>query len=360
VIPTLLLVVGLHAPLRAEAPPPPVVNGTPTDEYAAVGAIVAERDGLMYGSYCTGTLLDATWVVTAAHCIESMQDEYAAYAAYFVVGSDLLAGGIDAWARVEEAFVYPSWNDITLEGDIGLLRLAGEGIADVRPMRVNRDALDDAWLGRELRLVGFGVTRDGNGDGDIKRSADVPVWDYDEAFVYTYDPIDQQNACSGDSGGAGLELVEGGRAELTGVISFGWAPHDGDSCVDGALAMVRVDRYLSWVEGYVDLSAVDYGDTGEDTGQASPGDSEDEAPAGCSCGGGPTGPGALLLAAWAAGLLAVGRDRHRWMVESLSPSSWSDHVPHPVARGPAGPRRLPQRAQTRRHRQHPGAHRRRW
>ncbi len=306
---TLLLAILVHAPLRAESPPPPVVNGTETDDYPAVGAIVAERDGYMYGSYCTGTLLDATWVVTAAHCIESMEEEYGAYTAYFVVGSDLLAGEIDEWAQVEEGITYPSWNDITLEGDIGLLRLAGEGIQGVNPMRVNRETIDDGWLGRELTLIGFGVTRDGNGDGDIKRTADVPVWDYDDAFVYTYDPIDQQNACSGDSGGAGLELPSDGRPELAGVISFGWAPHDGDSCIDGALAMVRVDRYLSWIEGYVDLSAVEYGDTGADTGDTdSPGPGGEDGP-GCGCSGAPSPPPGMLAVLLAA--LAAARRRTR-------------------------------------------------
>ena len=267
------LVLGLLALPGALAwtPPPPIVNGSETDDYPAVGALVLENDGDMYGSYCSGTLVDRYWVITAAHCVEALNEDYRSYNTYFVIGGNLLQGEIDEYALVTQAIEFPSWNETSMAGDIGLLELdndgenGGQGIRNTTPMPVNDDDVTSSWEGDDMRLVGFGITSDNNhNSGDIKRTADVPVWGYDSAFIYTFDQAAGQNACSGDSGGAGLEILGGSSFELAGIISFGWAPHGGQPCTDGALAMTRVDRYLYWIEDYVDLEADSDADTDTD------------------------------------------------------------------------------------------------
>ncbi len=267
----------LQPALHADLPPPPIVNGYVTDDYPAVGAIVAEQGGYMYGSFCSGTLVHDNWVITAAHCVEAINEDYSRYNAYFVIGGDLTAGEIDDYALVLSAIEFPSWNPSSMAGDIGLLQLSGLGIRSVEPMPVNGDLVNNGWVGDDMRLVGFGITRDTSNDGDIKRYADVPVWTYDNAFVYTYDEQDGRNACSGDSGGAGLEILGGDSFELAGVISFGWAPNGGQPCVDGALAMVRVDNYLYWVEEYVDIESD--ADTDADSDSDTDSDSDADADA---------------------------------------------------------------------------------
>ena len=54
----------------ANDPPPPIVGGSVTNSFLQVGAIAA-LDSNGYGAaFCSGTLIDDTWIVTAAHCIE--------------------------------------------------------------------------------------------------------------------------------------------------------------------------------------------------------------------------------------------------------------------------------------------------
>ena len=90
---------------------------------------------------------------------------------------------------------------------------------DILPISLNREVMSSSWIGKELQMVGFGITRTGREDSGYKRTADMPINDFDDQFVYVYDPSERQNVCSGDSGGAALYNQDGSWV-LTGVNSF--------------------------------------------------------------------------------------------------------------------------------------------
>jgi hypothetical protein len=250
----------------------PIVNGTVTNAYPAVGALLLLDDDGYGGVVCSATLVDPGTAVTAAHCVEAVNGKYAAYDAYFAVGSDIYAeDGIVDWAEVLTATQHPDYNATTLINDLGVLDLRGE-IHAADPMPVNADTVDSSWVGQELRYVGYGVTTDDGDDGGVRRTADIPISSVDHMFIYAYDATGTFNVCSGDSGGAGLEILGNGVFELTAVNSFVYSP-DGDKtpCVGGATGGTRVDRFLDWLDPFADMFDADGNPVGSSTDTGSDG-----------------------------------------------------------------------------------------
>ena len=87
----------------------------------------------------------------------------------------------------------------------------------------------------------------------IKRYAEMPIYSYDNQFIYALDTADDQNLCSGDSGGAALEDNGGGNYELAGVNSFVFAYSSYTTCEGGGSGATRVDRNIDFIEDYVNL-----------------------------------------------------------------------------------------------------------
>ncbi len=261
-----MLILALQSAL-AQAPPP-IVNGEETEDFLQVGALMVKY-GSFWTSFCSGTLVHAEWVVTAAHCVEAIRPSMEVE---FWLGSDLTSSpGVYGTAPVIEAIAYPEYDDRMLTGDIGLVHLDG-GFPEVQPILLNEEPVSGSWRGEDLTFVGFGITSDNAWDSDVKRTADLPVYDYDDNIIYVYDPTGQ-NLCSGDSGGAGLLPADDGTYRLAGVNSFVYPVEDWSTyCEGGGAGATRVDRYVSWIADYVPLDeAENWTDPGEE-GTAETGD----------------------------------------------------------------------------------------
>lgn len=231
--------------------PPPIVGGEETSDYPAVGNLCVSQ-GNYCSPFCSGTLIEKSWVMTAAHCVEPMLNEFGDAEVYFVMGPSLW--DYEDYALVSRGIMHPQYGQSQQGGlnfDTGLVELASP-VTSVQPMPVNTEAVTSAWHGKPIIYVGYGVTGDNdNNSSGVKRTATIDIFDHDNMTIFTSDQTGQQNVCYGDSGGAAL-YWDGEKLVLAGVNSFVWP-----QCEGGNAGAARVDASMNFINTYLELPEIE-------------------------------------------------------------------------------------------------------
>jgi MYXO-CTERM domain-containing protein len=214
----------------------PIVNGTPDSGDPAVV--------LLFGNgyiWCSAALITPEVVLTAAHCVPpniepQVASEYSELEVYF--GNNALTSPGET-IPVADGWTHPGWNINVYEDDIALLAL--ERPATTTPIPVNTTMLRDPEdVGRDMRVVGFGITYDGGSDNGVKRQTTANVDAiYPAFFTMSFTP---GGTCSGDSGGPTL-MMQGQNEVVAGV-------HSRSDCVSSSFD-TRVAWYLDEIEAFV-------------------------------------------------------------------------------------------------------------
>ena len=243
----------------------PIYNGDPPNapEHDAVVGLhgLAKGGSSVYVSpFCSGTLISADVVATAAHCLDTQRRNKAEFKTMapdklaIYVGDDPSQDILDHLYMVDETLIHPNYDRIALRNDIALVRLRTaytEAIAPV-PYLPATLGFTQADVGSIVNIAGFGETE--LGTSGVKLQVDVTLGSLGCNIAGCPDPGDAatqisyvQNIagpCFGDSGGPAFAYREG-VPYVGGITSYG------DSYCTIYGVSTRVDAFDGWVSSFI-------------------------------------------------------------------------------------------------------------
>lgn len=239
-----------------------IINGhdAKKGEYPYLVDLNYSNDSNINKHYCDGVMLNDSWLLTAAHCVDDKNRELFAY-----IGRDSYYPDSYLYkANIEKIVINEKWysplpdgsKENNSSGDIALVKI-DHPIKNV-PF-IKYDSLPNQLpinIGDDVTIIGFGI---GSNDQipkklqkkEIKILADRACIDFPDADIATnFEPEfslcagdETGSASSGDSGDPLIAKNAQGESVIIGVISRSLNPP--------AKSFTRVSKYSDWINSVI-------------------------------------------------------------------------------------------------------------
>lgn len=276
---------GSSLPGLPPAPSNRIVGGYATEEHQFPWiAAVLKSCGDEYCHICGATIISESWILTGAHCMNSVAKEELGV----LVGDHNLytISNSQKFIKVKEKVVHPDYNkrgNLTspLNNDIGLLRLeypivftsqvsplclpalgetgfGGSAYGNGSTTELDTTGLD--IVGKNATVLGWGKINDQGVYSDALRAVEVEILDNDvcnrlfgimtETMMCT-SGSNGRGTCYGDSGGPAIVKQADGSYVQVGILSFGALA----GCEKGyPSGQVLVHKYIDWIQAITGIA----------------------------------------------------------------------------------------------------------
>ncbi|MET1255168.1 trypsin-like serine protease [Aliikangiella maris] len=238
-------------PMYDEAISPKIVGGVESEIGARPYQVQLRKNG---GHYCGGALLNADWVVTAAHCLGGSGYDIR-------VGVRTLSSNEGQVISIAQTILHPNYNSTTSDNDIALIKLSSSAPSSLTPLKLpTSDVMSQVGSpGSIVTVSGWGALREGGSGPDILNEVDVPVvsnttCNSSSAYggAVTQNMIcaglaeGGKDSCQGDSGGP-LVASYGGEYYSIGVVSWG----QGCARANKYGVYTRTVNFVDWINSKI-------------------------------------------------------------------------------------------------------------
>ena len=228
-----------------------------------IAALLYANDSNVFSAqFCSGVLIDKSWVLTAAHCVQGMS----AQGIQVAVGAWDLTAFTGSRTPVRSIRIHPQFSSTSLYNDIALVELSVPSA--IQPIALfSGESVDNTpptLLGKLVTVLGWGVADSATSwyYPEILRQVSLPVVADSTCNDIYINPVlpsqfcagywEGKDACEGDSGGPAVVQVDGHWVHA-GIVSagvscqeyFGWYGK-----------YTRTSAYLSFIRQYAPSVAV--------------------------------------------------------------------------------------------------------